>query len=261
MRTRDAGGRFVRAGRDTLRLRRGAIAFRITKIAGGGLELRDHHRLIRVVGIGHLHPAALVRHHEDVAVGTIRGAQTTTDTVIFNHDLEMLAAMNRIDRAARHAMGIAAGPAGSRDEEISKATPVAQQPGDGKSVRSIAMLPDATFGAFVTAGAEIHVQNQNALALVEPLLDVIGHQRIAHAFAAQGSERLLHETAPEDRKQAYHFEKIRAAQTGQLEVVQGRAGRCAHAGGNGLGQIRTGILQRRFQFTIDLLRGSVDVAW
>ena len=40
--------------------------------------------------------------------GTIGSAQAAADAVIFDDDLEVLAAMDRIDRAARHAMRIGA---------------------------------------------------------------------------------------------------------------------------------------------------------
>ena len=40
------------------------------------------------------------------------------------------------------------------------------------------MLRDATFGAFVATSAEIHVEDEDAPAFVEALLDVVADERI-----------------------------------------------------------------------------------
>ena len=69
----------------------------------------------------HRHCAALVRNHEDTAVGTILRAQTATDTVIFDHDLQVFAAMDGIDGTADHAMRVGARSAGSGDQIIVQA--------------------------------------------------------------------------------------------------------------------------------------------
>ena len=108
--------------------------------------------------------------------------------MIFDHDLQMFAAMNRIDRTTRHAMRIGAGATRNRDEIIAEAATVAQQARDRHAVRFVAMLPNATFGAFVATRAQIHIQHENALAFVETLLNVIGHERIDFAVAAERAE-------------------------------------------------------------------------
>ena len=99
----------MRTRGDTHRLGRGTISFRITKITGCGFELRDAFCRTRSGWVEHFHDAALVRHHENISVRAIQGAQTAADAVIFDHDLQMFAAMNRIDRTTRHAMRIGAG--------------------------------------------------------------------------------------------------------------------------------------------------------
>ena len=131
---------------------------------------------------------ALVRHHENISVRTIRSAQTAADAVIFDHDLQMFAAMNRIDRTTRHAMRIGAGATRNRDEIIAEAATVAQQARDRHAVGFVAMLTDATFGAFVATRAQIHVEHENAPAFIEPLVDVLRHQRIDFAVAAERAE-------------------------------------------------------------------------
>jgi len=100
----------------------------------------------------------------------------------------MFAAMNRIDRTTRHAMRIRAGATRNRDEIIAEATTVAQQARDRHAVRFVAMLSDATFGAFVATRAQIHVEHENAPAFVETLLNVLSHERIDFAVAAKGAE-------------------------------------------------------------------------
>src|SRR5262249_10999305 len=149
------------------------------------LELRDAFGRTRSGWIEDFHDVPLVRHHENISIRAIRGAQTAANAVIFDHDLEMFAAMNRIDRTTRHAVWIGAGATRNRDEIIAEAATVAQQTCDRHAVRFVAMLTDATFGAFVATRAQIHVEHENALAFIKTLLNVLGHDRIDFAVAAE----------------------------------------------------------------------------
>ena len=104
-------------------------------------------------------------------------------------------------------MRISAGSAGSGDQVISETPAIAEQPRDREPMRFIAMLADATFGAFVAARAQIHVEDQDALTFVEALIHPLSHQRIGVDVAAERSERLLDKTTSKRRKLAHHSRK------------------------------------------------------
>src|SRR4051794_6741809 len=90
----------------TSRLGRGSLALSIAQIAGDSLGARDSVCLPWVLRILHFDLPLLVRHHENVAVGTVGGAKTAPDAMILDDDLQVLAAMDGIDGAAEHAVRI-----------------------------------------------------------------------------------------------------------------------------------------------------------
>src|SRR5687768_8071492 len=106
----------MRAGSNTLRIGRSIFAMRIAQVAGRSFKLADFQCTVSARWIVRLNELPLVGHHENAAVRTIRSAQSAADAVILDDDLEMLAAMNGIHRAAHHAMRIEAGAARSGDD-------------------------------------------------------------------------------------------------------------------------------------------------
>ena len=84
-----------------------------------------------VPGVGELGAVAFVRDHRDVPVWAVRRAEAAADAVILDHDLEVFAAMDRIDGAAGHAVRVGARAAGGGDGEAPEAHAVA----DRKSTR------------------------------------------------------------------------------------------------------------------------------
>src|SRR4029077_5250501 len=121
-----------------------------------------------------------------------------------------------------------AGATRNRDEIIAEAATVAQQARDRHAVRFVAMLPNATFGAFVATRAQIHVEYENALAFVETLINVLGHERIDFAVAAESVERLFDGAASQHRKSSQHLDEIGATDSRELEVIQRRNCRGAY---------------------------------
>ena len=162
--------------------------------------------------IRHLDPVTFVRDHEDAPVGTILRAQAAPDAVIFNHDLEMFAAMNRIDRAAHHAMRIGAGPAGGGNEKIIQPSPGPEQARDGNAMSLGAVPFDTASGAGIAPGAVIQVEHEHALAFVKTLRDIFVHHPMTHPRVIQTSHRLLDEPAAQHIELAQHKQKISPAQ-------------------------------------------------
>ena len=105
--------------------------------------------------IRHLDPVTFFRDHEDASIGTILRAQAAPDAVIFNHDLEVFPAMNRIDRASHHAVRVSAGPAGGGDKEIIQPSPGPEQARDGNAMSLGAVPFDTASGAGIAPGAVI----------------------------------------------------------------------------------------------------------
>lgn len=121
LRPSHAEGCVVRAGCDTSRPRRGKVTARITEIAVSRLQVAGEVSVAGKVRLGHGHSITFVRNHEDAAIWAILGAQPTSDAVVLNDNLEVLAPMNGVNRTAHHAMWIGARPAGGGDEEIIQA--------------------------------------------------------------------------------------------------------------------------------------------
>src|SRR5262249_3315728 len=58
------------------------------------------------------------RGHVDVAARAILGALAAADAPVLDHDLQVGAAADRAHRAAHHAVGVQARPAGARDQVL-----------------------------------------------------------------------------------------------------------------------------------------------
>ena len=176
--------------------------------------------------------------------------------MILDHDLEMLAAVDRIDRTAGHAMRVGARAARCRDEIIAEAPPIAQQSRDRQAVRIVAVLLGCSPRAFVAARAEIHVEHEDALALVEALLDVLATIGSTSVSLRKSRERLLDEAPAHDREPAQHLEEIGASETGELEVIQRRAGRASHSGRDHVSGFRRRCSSAAASARIDCSSGS-----
>jgi hypothetical protein len=118
-------------------------------------------------------PVTFVRYHENAAIGTILGAQTAPDAVVFDNDLQVLASMNGVNRTSDHAMWVGAGPTGGGDEEVIEASSGAKEARDWNAVCLGAVLLDTTPGTGVAAGAVIKVEHENALTFIEALFDIL----------------------------------------------------------------------------------------
>ena len=101
-------GRIVRAGLDAARLGHLHVSLGIAQVARRGLGLGNPLALFRIVGQRLIDLVVLVVHHPDVSVRAIVGAQAASDAVVFDDDLLMLAAVDGVDRAADHAVGVLA---------------------------------------------------------------------------------------------------------------------------------------------------------
>src|SRR5205823_6519786 len=103
--------------------------------------------------------------------------QPAPDAVILDHDLLMLAAMDRIDGAADHAVSILARSARRGDEEVADAQAVADEARDRHAVRFGAVLLHAGFHALVTVRAFVKIHHEQTLSLIQTLFDIIAAQR------------------------------------------------------------------------------------
>jgi hypothetical protein len=62
----------------------------------------------RLQWVQRLEMPVLIRRHEDIAVRTIRCAETAADAMILDHDLAMPPAVDGINGASDHAIGVRA---------------------------------------------------------------------------------------------------------------------------------------------------------
>ena len=108
----------------------------------------------------------LVGFNVDATIGTIGGAKSATDAMVLDYDLEVLAAMNGVNGTAGHAMGRVARAAGCGDHVIGEPLSVPKHAGHWNTVRFRSVTLNTTPGAFVTAGAAIEIEHQNAPGLV-----------------------------------------------------------------------------------------------
>ena len=113
--------------------------------------------------------------------------------MVFDYYLEVLAAMDRIDRTSDHAMRIGAGPTGSRDHEIIEATPGTEKARDRDAVSLRPVSFDTAPGTRVAPCAVIQVNHEDALTFVKALLDIL----IEDAMDAEYQTCL---TSPENRR-------------------------------------------------------------
>src|SRR3954452_3803292 len=120
-------------------------------------------------------------------------------------------------------------------------------------MRLVAVLPDAAFGAFVAARAEIHVEHEDALPFIESLFDELGDDRARLTITAQRGERLLNEATTEHGKASQHLEKVSAAESCELEVIQGGARGAAHADRDDINCVLACSIERGRDVAINLL--------
>ena len=128
--------------------------------------------------------------------------------MVLNHDLQMFAAMNRIDRTTGHAMRVGARPTGSGDKVVIEPLPRPEQARDRNSVSRGAMPLDTSPGAGVAPGAIIKIQNQNALTFIEALFDILIQNTVTHGRAVESRDRLLDQPAPKDAELSHHLETV-----------------------------------------------------
>ena len=69
-------------------------------------------------------------------------------------------------------MRVRAGPAGGRHQKISETQAVPKQARDRQAMRFTPVLRHTALRALIAARAEIHVEHQNALTFVKPLVDI-----------------------------------------------------------------------------------------
>ena len=200
-------GRVVRAGGDTRRRGCGAVIRGVAEVACGRLRLSDRDGARGICVVRRLVDAVPVRHHEDAPIRAILRAQATADAVILDDNLEVLAAVDRIHGAARHAVRIGARAARRGDEHVAELHPVAKQARDGHAVRFRAVLLDAAARAFIAPRAEIQIEREDAPPLIKSLRHEFRTQRIGLQIFPQPRERDLHEPPPHGWKFADHFQK------------------------------------------------------
>jgi|ERR1051325_6387563 hypothetical protein len=122
--------------------------------------------------------------------------------MVFDYYLEVLAAMDRIDRTSDHAMRIGAGPTGSRDHEIIKPAPGTEKARDRDAVSLRPVSFDTTPGTRVAPCAVVQVKDEDALTFVKALLDILIEDAMANRGTVETSERLLHDPATQRTKPA-----------------------------------------------------------
>src|SRR5215212_2283722 len=155
------------------RMRRFQLAVGIAQVAISSLQLGHIAMPRHISSRRNGHGMALVRDHEDTAIGTVLGTESAADTMVLDHDLQMFASVNRINRASDHAMWVGAGSTRRGDQEVINSRSGAEQPGDKRSVRSRAVSFDARFGTGVAPRAVVQIQHQDVLSLIQSIRDVI----------------------------------------------------------------------------------------
>src|SRR5476651_1290961 len=98
--------------------------------------------------------------HDDRSVRALLGAHFAADAPVLDHYFAVAAAMDRPDRATDHAHGIETRPARCRDQVLSKARTVQEQP-----AAAVVVAIDASLDAFVAARAAVQVDEHEPLAL------------------------------------------------------------------------------------------------
>ena len=182
----------MRAGGDAAGFWRILVPLCVTEVAGHGLGLSQPEVMgRRIRRIGFRRRIVFIRHHEDAAIRAIIGAETASNAVVFNDDLEMFSSVNGVHRTAHHTMSLNTGAARSGHHEVAQTHSVPKQTTDRHSVGMSPMLLHAALGALVTANTQIHVQGQNAAPLVKSLTYVIVHDGIHLTVPLQKTERTL----------------------------------------------------------------------
>jgi len=139
--------------------------------------------------------------------------------MILNHDLQMFAAMNGINRASGHAMRIGAGTTRSRNQKAIEALTGAKQTRNGNPVGLGSVFVHAGARACVAARAVVQIEDKDALTFVKTLLGVLVENAMANVRAVQARERLLNHSAANDTKLAQHLKEISPVQLRQLQIV------------------------------------------
>ena len=248
-----AVGGFVGASGDAAGVWGMAVAFGIAEVASGGF-----------LGMGGgggegMGMGGLVGHHEDAPVGAIIGAEPATDAVIFDDDLEVFATVDGIDGATDEAMGIGAGAAVGGDELVIEADAIAEQASEWGAVGGVAVLIDAAFGAFVAAGAEVEIEDEDAAAFVEALGDIFLGEGILFLVALESGEGLVGEAASEEGEALDEFEEILAMEAGEFHGAEGGAGGGAAAGGDAIFDGEGGIFEGLSDGAIGILEGFLVI--
>ena len=171
--------------------------------------------------------------------------------MVLDHDLQVLASMNGIDRTSFHAMWFGARSTGSRDQEIIQALAGAKQTRDRNTMCLRAMLLDAASRARVAACAVIQIEHENVLTFVKTLLDILVENSVAYGRAVQASVRLLDDPAPQDAKLAQHLEKIGPAKLRQLQLIQGGASCAAQPWRKDSRQVISAAIELALQGPVD----------
>ncbi len=197
------------------------------KIAGSGFFLHDglHDARVFVVFLQGFEGV-----HVDIAIGTVAGAESATDTPILDDDLQAVLAPDRPHRAAHHTERIHALAAGGGDQVIVVTQSLAHQPGD-------AVMGGGTgLGAGIATRAFGQIEDEQVLGLNESVIKKViegditwhAHQITVGRFAIfRGLFHLfLHRW--EKLHHGAHFFKT---DPDQFDMIQGRAGSRPHTGG------------------------------
>ena len=250
-----AVGGFVGASGDAAGVWGMAVAFGIAEVASGGF-LGMGGGGGEGVGMG---MGGLVGHHEDAPVGAIIGAEPATDAMIFDDDLEVFAAVDGVDWATDEAMGIGAGAAGGGHEIVIEADAIAEHAGEWGAVGGVAVLIDAAFGAFVAAGAEVEIEDEDTAAFVEALGDIFLGEGILFLVALEAGEGLLGEAASEEGEAEEEFEEILAMEAGEFHGAEGGAGGGAAASGDAIFDGEGGIFEGLSDGAIGIIEGFLVI--
>lgn len=109
------------------------------------------------------------------------------------------------------------------------------------------VLFDTSPRAGVATRAVIEVKDEDALAFVETLFDVIIQDAMADSRAVKSRHRLLDNSPAQDTRLAQHLEKIGAAELGQFQLIQSRTGGAADPGRKDRSKIFATQIQLIFQ--------------
>jgi hypothetical protein len=179
--------------------------------------------------------------------------------VIFDDDLEVFAAVDGIDWATDEAMGIGAGAAGGGDEIVIEADAIAEHAGEWGAVGGVAVLIDAAFGAFVAAGAEVEIEDEDTAAFVEALGDIFLGEGILFLVALESGEGLVGEAASEEGEAEEEFEEILAMEAGEFHGAEGGASGGAAASGDTIFDGEGGIFEGLSDGEIGIIEGFLVI--